>query len=99
MTKLSFEDTLIEVWRHALVGNAKTVKIGGESYLVRRTPKLGLRQVDFTFDGDGIRGLEQNPETKARWAQMAGTGKQVMQFLNEDRYEANCSTGMGTRSG
>src|SRR5437773_9275958 len=62
MTKLSFEETLIEVWRQALVENAEAVKVGGESYSVRRTPKLGLREVDFTFDGNEIRGLEQNPD-------------------------------------
>src|SRR5437660_1663998 len=75
MTELSFEETLIEVWRQALVENAKTVKVGGESYPVRRTPKRGLREVDFTFDGHEIRGLEQNPETKSRWAQLARSGK------------------------
>jgi len=32
---------------------------------VRRTPKRGLRQVDFFFDGNEIRGLEQNPEAKS----------------------------------
>jgi hypothetical protein len=45
--------------------------------------------VDFIFDGTEIRGLEQNPETKSRWAQMARSGKRVMQFLSEGRYVAN----------
>lgn len=89
MTKLSFQETLIEVWRQALVENARVVKIGGESYPVRRTPKRGLRQVDFRFNGQEIRGLEQNPETKSRWAQLARSGKKVMQFLSEGRYVAN----------
>src|SRR6266566_3630473 len=84
MTK--FEETLIEVWRQALAENAKAVKVGGESYPVCRTPKRGLRQVDFMFDGEEIRGLEQNPDTKSRWAQLARSGKKVMQFLSEDRY-------------
>ena len=60
----SFEQALVEVWRQALVENAKAVKVGGESYPVRRTAKRGLRQVDFVFDGNEIRGLEQNPDTK-----------------------------------
>ena len=85
----SFEQALTEVWRQALVENAKAVKRGGESYLVHRTPKRGLRQVDFMFDGTEIRGLEQNPETKSRWEQLARSGKKVMQFLNEGRYVAN----------
>src|SRR5216683_6225040 len=99
MTKLSFEDTLIEVWRQALVENAKTVKVGRESHPVRRTPKRGLRQVDFVFDGNEIRALEQNPETKSRWAQLARSGKKVMQFLSEGRYVANVGGGKVTRYG
>jgi len=51
--KLSFEQTLIEVWRQALVDNAKVVVLGTQRYPVRRTPKRGLRQVDFTFEGNG----------------------------------------------
>ena len=95
----SLDETLIEVWRQALVENAKAVKVGGESYLVRRTPKRGLRQVDFVFDGNEIRGLEQNPDTKSRWAQMARSGKKVMQFLSEGRYVANVVDGKVTLYG
>jgi hypothetical protein len=97
--KLSFEEAVIAVWRQALVENANTVKIGGESYPVRRTSKRGLRQVDFTFDGREIRGVEQNPETKSRWAQMARAGKKVMQFLSEGRYVANVVDGKLTLYG
>ena len=90
---LSFEQTLIDVWRQALVDDAKTVKLGTDSFPVRSTPKSGLRQVDFTFEGNEIRGLEQNPKTKSRWAQMARSGKKVMQFLTEGRYVANVVDG------
>ena len=93
MTKLSFEETLIEVWRQALVENAKAVVLGTDSFPVRRTAKRGLRQVDFTFDDNDVRGLEQNPDTKSRWAQMARSGKKVMQFLSEGRYVANIVDG------
>ena len=99
MEKLSFEETLIDVRRQALLENAKTVKVGGESYPVHRTPKRGLRQVDFTFDRTEIRGLEQNPETKSRWAQLARSGKKVMQFLSEGRYVANVVDGKVTLYG
>ena len=92
----SFEQTLIEVWRQALVENAKVVELGKARYPVRRTPKRGLRQVDFVFDGNEIRGLEQNPDTKSRWAQMARSGKKVMQFLSEGRYVANVAEGKVT---
>jgi len=99
MTKSTIEETPIEVWRQALVENTKAAKLGGESYPVRRTPKRGLRQVDFVFDGNEIRGLEQNPDTKSRWAQMARSGKKVMQFLSEGRYIANVVDGKVTRYG
>jgi hypothetical protein len=84
----SFEQTLIEVWRQCLVENATAVELDGNRYVVRRTPRRGLRQVDFIFEGNEIRGLEQNPDTRSRWAQMARSGKKVMQFLSEGRYVA-----------
>ena len=86
--KFSFEKVLTEVWRQVLVENATVVELDGSRYPVRRTPKRGLRQVDFVFDGNEIRGLEQNPDTRSRWAQLARSGKKVMQFLSEGRYAA-----------
>jgi len=75
------------------------VVLGTERYPVRLTPKRHLRQVDFVLDGNQIRGLEQNPETKSRWAQMARAGKKVMQFLSEGRYVANVVDGKVTLYG
>ena len=89
----SLEQALIAVWRQTLVENAKTVVLGSESFPVRLTPKRHLREVDFVFEGNDIRGLEQNPDTKSRWAQMARAGKKVMQFLCEGRYVANVADG------
>jgi hypothetical protein len=95
----SFEQTLAEVWRQVLVENADAVELGTKRYPVRKTPKRGLRQVDFVFDGREIRGLEQNPETKSRWAQMARSGKKVMQFIKEGSYVANVADGKVTLYG
>ena len=97
--ELSFEQAVIDVWRQALVENVKVVELGSERYPVRRTPKRGLRQVDFVFEGNEIRGLEQNPETKSRWAQLARSGKKVMQFLSGGRYVANVVDGKVTLYG
>jgi len=97
--KSTFERTLVEVWRQTLVENAKTVILGEELFRVQRTPKQGLRQVDFTFEGNEIRGLEQNPNTKSRWAQLARSGKNVMQFLSNGRYVANVMDGKVTMFG
>jgi hypothetical protein len=33
-----------------------------------------------------FRGLEQNPQTKSRWATMARNGAKVMQFLQAGQY-------------
>ena len=91
--ELSFEQTLTEVWRQVLVEDADVVELGTERYPVRLTPKRRLREVDFEFDGNKIRGLDQNPDTKSGWAQMARSGKKVMQFLSEGRYVANVVDG------
>jgi hypothetical protein len=87
------EQALKAVWRQGLVERARTVELEGKSYSVRRTPRRGLAQVDFSFEGREIRALEQNPETKSRWAQLARSGKKVMQFLEGGRYIANVADG------
>jgi hypothetical protein len=83
-----FDEVLIDVWRQAFADNAIAVVLGTERYPIVRTSKRKLRQVDFKFDGQEMRGLEQNPDTKSRWAAMARDGKKVMQFLVEGRYIA-----------
>ena len=99
MTKLSFEEALKEVWRQAFSENSDVVVLGAERFPVRHTAKHGLRQVDFIFEGDEYRGLEQNSETKSRWAQLARSGKKVMQFLSYGRYVANVADGKVTYYG
>src|SRR5260370_17756639 len=82
------EDILISVWRQAMVEQAKSVKIDGSSYPVKSTNRRGLIQIDFAFADRNLRGLEQNPDTKSRWAAMARAGKKVMQFLENGRHLA-----------
>ena len=84
----SLEETLISVWQQALAENAKSVKLGDRSFPVRRTSRSRLREVDFGFEGHELRGLEQNPETASRWAQLARQGKKIMQVLEQRRYIA-----------
>jgi hypothetical protein len=96
---ISFEQVLVDVWRQALVENAEVVVLGAEHYPIRLTPKLYLREVDFVFDRNKIRGLEQNPATKSRWAQLARSGKKVMQFLEGGRYVAVVADGKVTLYG
>jgi hypothetical protein len=82
------DEVFLSVWRQSLLENAKRVIIGNDSYAVRRTAKRRLAQVDFEFAGVSYRGLEQNPETSSRWAQLARRGAKVMQFLAGGRYLA-----------
>jgi hypothetical protein len=84
----SLEIALIEVWRQPLVEDASTVHLFNGEFPVRQTPRSKLRQVDFVFDGHQLRGLEQNPKTRSRWAQLARSSKKVMQFLGDGRYVA-----------
>jgi hypothetical protein len=82
------EVTLLSVWQQTLIGKKKTVELDGETYPVRQTAKSKLKQVDFRFGDRALRGLEQNPGTKSRWAKMAREGGQVMQFLERGKYVA-----------
>ncbi len=93
---MEMKDAFIEVWRQVLVEEAQSVQLGTESFPVRCTAKQRFRQVDFVFEHNDIRGLEQNPETKSEWARMARSGKKVMQFLMEGRYIANVADGKVT---
>ena len=90
---ITLEDALLNVWRQSLVEDKKTVGLEGGSFPVRSTAKRKLKQIDFQFDGKDLRGLEQNPDTKSRWAAMARNGKKVMQFLDGGRYIAVVADG------
>jgi len=94
--KPSFDETLIAVWRQVLVDEADVVKLGSERYLVTRSKAKMLRQVIFDIDGNSMIGIEQNPKTKSRWAQLARSGKKVMQFLQDHRYIAVVADGKVT---
>ena len=60
---------------------------------LRRTSRSRLREVDFEFEGQMLRGLEQNPNTGSRWARLAREGKKVRQVLIDRRYVANVVDG------
>ena len=84
----NLEEAFISVWHQAMVDDATVVTLQNDKFPVRRTSRSKLREVDFQFEGHELRGLEQNPETGSRWAQLARQGKKVMQFLKQRRYVA-----------
>jgi hypothetical protein len=90
---MTFEEIVLSVWRQSLVEGLKTVDLEGDEFPVRSTAKQKLRQIDFRFDGRDLRALEQNPNTKSRWAAMARKGQKVMQFLDGGKYLAVVADG------
>jgi hypothetical protein len=99
---MTLEETLLEIWRQVLVEGAAQVELDGQTLRVRATAKRRLKQVDFTFEGRSLRGIEQNPDTASRWAQMARRGAKIMQFTEVEpgqargRFFANVADGKVT---
>jgi len=96
---MTLEEAMVKVWRQALVERAAEVELDGQTFPVRETPRKHLREVDFVFDGQPLRGLEQNPKTESRWAQLARAGHKVIQFLSAGRYVGNVVEGKVTLYG
>ncbi len=94
---MSLSDVLIQVWKATLVDGLSEVEVGGTRFRVGRTRGKGLLCITFSYEGTPIDGIEQNPETKSRWAKMAQEGKRIMQFSAKRRYFANVSEGSLTR--
>lgn len=90
-------DTLISVWRQVLADGGSSVVIDGTRYSVGLTRSSGLRTVEFPFQRHGFAGIEQNPETASRWAELARDGHRIMQFSCDGRYVANVCEGKLTR--
>ncbi len=96
---MTLDEALVSVWRQVLEENANLVQLEERNYPVRRTARRRLRQVDFEFGGEVWRGIEQNPETRSRWAQLAAAGAKVMQFTAGGHYRANVVDGKITNYG
>ena len=85
---MTLDETLVEIWRLALVEGAREIDLDGRRVPVRATAKRRLKEVDFSFEGRRLRGIEQNPETRSRWAEMARGGAKIMQFTEVPEGEA-----------
>ncbi len=93
---VKLEPVLLSVWRQTLSENANLVEIDGRRFPVGRTSRLRLRQVDFEYGGEAIRGIEQNPGAASRWGRLASEGAKVMQFTAEGRFFGNVVDGKVT---
>jgi hypothetical protein len=90
---MTLDEALLSVWRQTLDENLNLVELDGARFPVQRTQRRRLRQVDFVAAGQSLRGLEQGPETRSKWAAMAREGQKVMQFLSGGLYIGNVADG------
>jgi hypothetical protein len=94
---MTLSEALLSVWQQVLVDENKTVQLGRDSFRVTEFRRKKLRAVDFTFGRQAFNGIEQNPQTASRWAQMAREGQRILQFRCRGRYVANVAEGKLTR--
>ncbi len=94
---MTLGEMMVEVWRQSLVEGRTEVELAGQKIPVTRTRSKGLRVVAFAHEGRPFEGIEQNPETKSRWAALARSGSRIMQFSCRGRYIGNVCDGTLTR--
>jgi len=90
---MTMSETLSAVWQQVMVEKKGSVELGEQTYPVRKTRGKGLRAVEFDHEGRRITGIEQNPRTRSRWAELARQGAHVMQFSYLGQYIANVCEG------
>lgn len=95
---MTLPETLLSVWQQALLERKSVVELGNHSYRVKHT-RQGLCIVEFPLGSHHFTGIEQNPQTRSRWAALARQGKRVMQFSCQGRYIGNVAEGRLTRYG
>lgn len=94
---MTLPEALFAVWQQVLAEEKTEVELEGEVYPVRTTRSKKLRTVEFNYGGHCLTGIEQNPQTKSRWAALARRGQRVMQFSCQGRYVGNVVEGRLTR--
>jgi hypothetical protein len=90
---MTLSEILLEVWRQAMTEEKRSVEIEEQRYPVRKIRSKGLRTIQFDYDGRQITGIEQNPRTRSRWAELARKGERVMQFSCQGKYVGNVTEG------
>ena len=94
---MTLAEELVSVWRQLLVEERASIEVEGRRYVPGRSRNRNLRFVEFSFGEHRIEGIEQNPETKSRWAALARDGQRIVQFRSRGRYLANVCEGVVNR--
>jgi len=90
---MTLGEALISVWQQALGEGRDDIELEGKTYPVTVSRAKGLRMVEFDFGSDRLVGIEQNPKTASRWAELARQGNRIMQYRCKGRYVANVCEG------
>jgi hypothetical protein len=90
---MTLGEALISVWKKTLSEGRDDIELEGETYPVTVSRAKGLRMVEFDLGTYRMVGIEQNPKTESRWAELAREGNQIMQFRCNGRYVANVCEG------
>ena len=90
---MTLGEAMISAWQQALGERRDEIELEGKTYPVSLLRSKGLRMVEFEFGSCAIVGIEQNPKTASRWAELARQGNQIMQFRCSGRYVANVCEG------
>jgi hypothetical protein len=93
LSAVKLEDVLISVWQQVLVDGRRSVEVDGTAFPVSKTSAKRLRTVNFLYKGERVTGIEQNPRTRSRSAELARQGECVMQFSHKGRYIAVVHSG------
>ena len=90
---MTLGETLISAWQQTLGDGREDIELEGKTYPVTVSKVKGLRMVEFNVGPYRIVGIEQNPKTGSRWAELAREGNRIMQFRCKGRYVANVCEG------
>ena len=90
---MTLGETLISAWQQAMGDGRGDIELEGKTYPVTVSKVKGLRMVEFNVGPYRIVGIEQNPKTGSRWAELAREGNRIMQFRCKGRYVANVCEG------
>jgi hypothetical protein len=75
------EAIFADVFRQLNAGK-RLIETPDGRYAVKRTSKQGLKMCEFVADGHPYKAIEQNPNTRSRWAALAREGHKVVQFVD-----------------
>jgi len=90
---MTLGETLISAWQQTLGDGREDIELEGKTYPVTVSKVKGLRMVEFNVGPYRIVGIEQNPKTGSRWAELAREGNRIVQFRCKGRYVANVCEG------